>query len=1613
MAKPTKEQLALFQALHESRKNDFEIFNKKSYRRLWNSIVDKYPESAHFVYELLQNADDAQASNVCIQITLSEMQFKHNGTKHFDITQEEASQVGDINSITGIGDSSKNTMQNKIGKFGVGFKAVFQYTDAPEIYDDIFKFRIDNFIIPTLLDHDYEGRKDGETLFVFPFKNGLQSYHEIVNRTRDLHNPLLFLRHLQEINLQILDEQKETKEISYKKECQDSIPYSDGILLEKYTLIEPERTSSIFLFSKNIQIEEKPHLINVGFYYDEEKKCLITDREQSIFCFFPTQETFDTCFVSHAPFLLTDNRQNLKPSEPLNKELLNQLADLAAKSVLCLRDYGREHNHLLINENIIDIASSYKKNYWGGCDETFGTPIKNAFEKLITNEEVFLSRNNQYLLQKNAYIGTPLELVELLNQEQLNKLLWKNGEVDFLSKGFSRALDNPTFKSDDLSRKISAQFMSQQNKKWVLRFYSFLMENARNQWNVKMENLVNDYDDLGSKYPLLVAPIIKNQKDEWVAPYEDDQNHKIFLPLAENMDSDYNFVNSEYLHEPIAKKFFDEIGIQAPDKYEYVRAQILPFYDNFKTIDEVLGICYPMNNYSQEEDNSVLSIIINYYKEIKNNEDKVKKFIDEVDTRIKLCNTTGQFFIPAYLYGFYIKNEKLENYLQGVDIEKDEIFLLNDTYYAKTIESVGKENFYDFIQRIGGKKYPQIKTKYLYKLPYAALPDNVTVCKRYLDFKLDGFKNKIEKDVSIYVWNEVLPTINLKDYWITYVEAKKPSAKKYKTHQLDTTLRKSLCKDSAWIYDKYGVCHKACNIALEDLAPEYDRNNGLIELLGIKKREKSIIEMGGTIEQQCQMNLGKIVQEFGFSPEQLKEILRKEKAKEMANNIERTPLHTTPTTRSITKENSLHTSHETTSTVEPSEPSIDEKLAEKWEKKSKGNITRPRAVAPQTSIIDFTQKPITPSTSVGNQPFFDPQNVSFDSENVQKEDTNAERRIKTRNTEAQEAAQKAEEQTQIWELLKVTQKYTFKWYKLLMELMHADKQNALNRHIQLDFSEWKFTCSDKILHLFSPSEIIPTWLADANGVVISTLAERPSLIKGAIAKVEESSVDIAIEMTDELRKTCQSAKRIRLVADNPSNIIDSLETRFLQLGFEDDYDMNENLPKNIEFIYGPPGTGKTTKLVEKVSDIVAHKDSVNVLVLTPTNKAADVVAIKMTDDKECFNYLTRFGTTESLYLIEDAAVVTNRDTTKMDASSKNIIVTTAARYAYDCVQPDDTFICDFPWDYIFIDEASMMDILTITYILYKGVSAKIVISGDPMQIEPVEQNNMTAYNVYDLVGLHGFKDAIQNYNRYPVTGLMMQHRSVPSIGNGVSKYAYNGLVEADPNRAPQKPLNLDGMEVRDINFFGFDIADFDLVTGLTAIGGSAFQLYAAIFTYNMAEYIAKQISMKYSNATYSIGIVCPYRAEADAIKQMLESRPVDTTQCKVTCGTVHSFQGDECDIMFVVLNPPAQCSPGTHINNKNIINVAMSRARDYLFFVIPNGQQKGFTLKNDLDRVFNMTQRQVIKCAKIEEIIFGSDNYIATNTHVTCHMPVNVYCEDTAIYEVRMSDDSLDIKINI
>ena len=133
-----------FNQLTQDREDSVRLLNKPSMRGIRAGIVEKYSEKAHFVYELLQNADDVAATQVRFLLRKNGLYFIHNGTTHFTVTApNNLNNVGHINAITAIGDSSKkDSREAKIGKFGIGFKAVFQYTNTPIFTTRIFHLKL-------------------------------------------------------------------------------------------------------------------------------------------------------------------------------------------------------------------------------------------------------------------------------------------------------------------------------------------------------------------------------------------------------------------------------------------------------------------------------------------------------------------------------------------------------------------------------------------------------------------------------------------------------------------------------------------------------------------------------------------------------------------------------------------------------------------------------------------------------------------------------------------------------------------------------------------------------------------------------------------------------------------------------------------------------------------------------------------------------------------------------------------------------------------------------------------------------------------------------------------------------------------------------------------------------------------------------------------------------------------------------------------------------------------------------------------------------------------------------------------------------------------------------
>ena len=159
-------------------------------------VEDLYPDSAHFIYELLQNAEDTGAVEAQFTLSKTGLVFEHNGRPF---------EPRDIYAITDIGEGTKASDDDKIGRFGVGFKAVFAYSETPHIWSPPFAFKITDLVLPSELEPELV--PGDRTRFEFPFNNPKKpvdnAYAEVDAGLNELaETTLLFLDHLESIRWQ-------------------------------------------------------------------------------------------------------------------------------------------------------------------------------------------------------------------------------------------------------------------------------------------------------------------------------------------------------------------------------------------------------------------------------------------------------------------------------------------------------------------------------------------------------------------------------------------------------------------------------------------------------------------------------------------------------------------------------------------------------------------------------------------------------------------------------------------------------------------------------------------------------------------------------------------------------------------------------------------------------------------------------------------------------------------------------------------------------------------------------------------------------------------------------------------------------------------------------------------------------------------------------------------------------------------------------------------------------------------------------------------------------------------------------------------------------------------
>lgn len=376
-------------------------------------VEDLYPDSAHFIYELLQNAEDTGASEAKFTLSKSGLVFEHDGRPFED---------KDIYAITDIGEGTKAGDEDKIGRFGVGFKAVFAYSESPHIWSPSFSFKITDLVLPSHLDSKTElGNK---TRFEFPFNNPKKlesiAYNEVNAGLKELsETTLLFLSNLESISWQ--NETGDSGEIF-------RVQHSENHFEVLKQTGEKTTSSAHFLkFAQPVIGLDSKQQVALAFTldllpnlqaFDPEKELLkqlkITSANPGrVAVFFPAEkETSGLRFHLHAPFVPELSRASIKETDA-NLPLFKQLARLAAASLHHIRDLG------LLTADFLAVLPNPQDSIPKRYEDIRKAIVTEMNEQPLTPTHAKSHAPAKYLLQAKA------SLKDLLKTDDL-KVLYKS-----------------------------------------------------------------------------------------------------------------------------------------------------------------------------------------------------------------------------------------------------------------------------------------------------------------------------------------------------------------------------------------------------------------------------------------------------------------------------------------------------------------------------------------------------------------------------------------------------------------------------------------------------------------------------------------------------------------------------------------------------------------------------------------------------------------------------------------------------------------------------------------------------------------------------------------------------------------------------------------------------------------------------------------------------------------------------------------------------------------------------------------------------------------------------------------------------------------------------------
>ncbi len=710
-----------YQKIYETNKDEWKALTREpqKYEAL---LAGHYSESNHFVYELLQNAEDEKADRVVIEYYDDKLVFYHNGMP-FD-----ENDVRGVSSML-MGTKDKNSAQT-IGRFGMGFKSVFKYTYQPEIYSDEEAFRIENYLLPVEIQNgwDYQrvmreleyrlssggkyypfSEQNHLTKIVIPFAKHKNdgtvvpvSGKEVLQKLQELNGEiLLFLNHIRKL---FWINQTNGKYAMITLDVDSTDCNLNSCRIEGSAYQNKEEITRYLKFKKTFDHPDmKGAEVSVAYKVNNKANVVYELKGEPVWVYFPTRDMTKLPFLIHGSFETAVSREKLMTPSEFNSSLFQQLGDLIADSMEELK------KRKLITQNFIRkvLIAAFK-------DETDNNTIpglRNKITECLKKGSLIPDKDGGYYSVAELVIPVPFGIADFFDSklfqttfEDVGHFVAYNNEREAnFNEYLAWMVDEvgvQTFTLVDWAKKmgtLKGRCVSTKSVEYekLEDFYDFLSDNRESIYTTglrysrsgRYEQTIRNNVSAAWKI-LKTSPIILNAQEELTAPYQ-GETEKLYLSAT----SDYQqMVLSSIVHKNVSAKFGqllkDGFALTDFDNFQYVKEKVLKKYIKGETINFDNS-----ENYEDEYIEDLNQILLLFEKN--HHVDEIQNLIAKASIiKIVTDDNTVTFAKPALTYAANsVEGADLRIYYETPVVEEND-----DESYYREFDDSGKylidEEFY-------------------------------------------------------------------------------------------------------------------------------------------------------------------------------------------------------------------------------------------------------------------------------------------------------------------------------------------------------------------------------------------------------------------------------------------------------------------------------------------------------------------------------------------------------------------------------------------------------------------------------------------------------------------------------------------------------------------------------------------------------------------------------------------------------------------------------------------------------------------------------------------------------------------------------------------------------